>query len=37
MDLDEVEDPKEHEAPAEDDDAIGDDGDVSDLDSDHNE
>jgi hypothetical protein len=35
MDLDE--DPKEHEAPAKDDDAIGDDGDVSNLDSDHNE
>jgi hypothetical protein len=35
MDIDEDEHPKEHEAPAKDDDAIGDDGDVSDLDSGH--
>jgi hypothetical protein len=37
MDLDEDEHRKEHETPAKDDDAIGDDGDVSNLDSDHDE
>jgi hypothetical protein len=39
MDLDKDEDPEEHEAPAEDDDdnADGDHGDVSYLDSDHDE
>jgi hypothetical protein len=37
MDLDEDENPEELGAPTEDDDAIGDNGDVSDVDSDHDE
>jgi hypothetical protein len=37
MDLDEDKDPEEPEAPAEDDDVDGDNGDVFDLDSDHDE
>jgi hypothetical protein len=37
MDLDEDEDPKEPEAPAKDDEVDGDNADISDLDSDHDE
>jgi hypothetical protein len=39
MDLDEDEDPEEHEAPAGDDDDVvdGDNANISNLDSDHNE
>jgi hypothetical protein len=37
MDLDEDEDPEEPEAPAEEDDSDGANGDVFDLDSDHDE
>jgi hypothetical protein len=37
MDLDEDEDPKELKAPADDDEANGDHGDTSDLDSNHDD